>query len=154
MHENDSTVMALRNPLNGSHDVINLRETLVKRGIRIYLANKEEWTQLVTQLVDLSKHHQDQTGKILSIEWPQVELRRLRNQELRILEKFKAQRLGELPTRTMRQICPLAEKWTKIPLDHLSNQTIMMLTGLVTNEHHLLVKGELDLLLRMAIAFP
>jgi len=144
MHENDSTVMALRNPLNGSYDIIRLRETLVKRGIRIYLATKEEWTRIVTQLLEHSKHHQDQAGKIVSVKWPQVELRRVRNQELRMLEKFKARRLSELPTRTMRQICPLAEKWTKIPLDHLSNQTIMMLTGLVTNEDNLFVKGEPD----------
>jgi len=54
MHEIDSAVMALRNPLNGSHDIINLRDTLVKRGMCLYLAIKEGWTGLTGQLFELS----------------------------------------------------------------------------------------------------
>jgi len=62
MYENDSTVMALKNSLNGSHEIITLRELLVKRGIQIYLANRDEWSRLIAQLFkpNPSNHHQDQ----------------------------------------------------------------------------------------------
>jgi len=143
IHENDSAVMALRNTLNGNHDIINLRKLLVKRGIRLFFANKEDWTRLVSQVSELL-NRQDCPKTVLLVKWPQVELRKLRNGELSILEKYKARQIDELPTKTIRHICPLAGKWTKIPLDHLSNQTIMMLTGMVSNQHNLLVRGELD----------
>jgi len=43
----------------------------------------------------------------------------------------------------MAHLCPSAVQWSKVPLDQLSNQTVVMLSGLVSNQHKLLVRGEL-----------
>jgi len=56
---------------------------------------------------------------------------------------MKNQRLNGQLTKTMRHLCPLAAPWISLPFDQLANRTIMMLSGLATNEHRILVRGEL-----------
>jgi len=149
MHQNDSAAMALKNMLNRHHYIIILRELLVQKGIRIHLATREEWSNIMSRLAPpptmttTTTTHQDGLD-VQACNRPDVQLRHSRNQQLRIVEKFKAQRTSGLVTKTMRDICPLAEKWTNIPLGQISNQIIIMMTGLVSNGNRALVNGEVE----------
>jgi len=151
MHQDDSAAMAMTNMLNKHHYIIILRELLVQKGIRIHLATREEWINIMTRLapppppptMTTTTTHQDGLD-VQACNWPDVQLRHSRNQQLRIVEKFKAQRTSGLVTKTMRHICPLAEKWINIPLDQISNQIIIMMTGLVSNGNGALVNEEVE----------
>jgi len=141
MHALDSAAMAITNLNNSDTHIIKLRENMARSRINLFLVPKEEWTKLLDKILQLSIPADQKVVKYL---WPDVSLRKLCNIQGGALGALRKQRLASKLTRTMRHLCPLTDPWSSLlALDQISNKTILMLTGLVTNEQKLLVRGEL-----------
>jgi len=140
INEADSTAQALLNLANRDSKVIKLRELLAARNMVVHLADKASMTELISCVRRASAKTEQMW---VQCNWPPVSLRKLRNQNIKILETMQTSRRNRQLTRTMRSLCSDQKWWTKIALDQLSNQTLMMLSGLVTNSCRQLVRGEL-----------
>jgi len=97
----------------------------------------------MTQLVEKLKKLKPPTSKAISENWPNVELQKEANHRTQLLKKYNTVEAQAYLTKTMRQLCMIPTAWQKIPLDKLTNQTLIMLTGLVSDEYRKLVRGEL-----------
>jgi len=140
MHALDSAALALTNMNNSDTHIVKLRENMARAKISLFLAPKEEWTKLLTKILRPSVPADQKAIKYL---WPDVALRKLCNIRRGALAVVRKQRLASQLTKTMKHLSPLTDPWTSLALDQLANKTILMLTGLVTNQQKLLVSGEL-----------
>jgi len=140
MHALDSAALALTNMSNSDTHIVKLRENMARAKINLFLASKNEWTNLLTKILRPSVPADQEVIKYL---WPDVALRKLGNIRRGALAVLRKQRLASQLTKTMKHLCPLTEPWTLLALDQIANKTILMLTGLVSNQKRLLVRGEL-----------
>jgi len=138
MHALDSAAIALTNMSNSDTHIVRLREKMARSKLSLFLAPKEEWTSLIAKIIRPSPEQ-----KIIKYLWPDVALRKLYNIRIGTLLVLRKQRLANQLTKTMKHLCPSIDPWTCPPFDQLPNKTIMMLSGLVSNEQKLLVRGEL-----------
>jgi len=139
MHKEESALRALQNLLNRDQRIIQLREAISQGRITIKTISKDNMTQLVEKLRKLKPP----TSEAISENWPNVELQKEANHRTQLLKKYNTVEAQAYLTRTMRQLCMIPTAWQEIPLDELTNQTLIMLTGLVTDEYRKLVRGEL-----------
>ena len=137
----DSSIKALENLANRSNIVIRLRELIVNTKTQIIPTDQKKILAILEKIRQQTSRPADL--KLIKYCWPQVALRRLCNIRTAAINVQVQQRLTGQLTKTMKALCPHADCWAKIPLDQLSNQTIVMLTGLVNDKTRVLVRGEL-----------
>jgi len=138
MHNEESAYRALINYLNRDHRIIKLREELAKNKILVSAIDKATMAKLTDKL----KHNKPAKVTKIAINWPNAGLQKEANWRINTLRKRKIQDLTSMLTSTMRELCGVALAWRNIPVDKLNNQTLLMLTGLVSNERKVLTHGE------------
>jgi len=142
INKSDSAVRALENLANKDNIVIKLRELIVRQRIRIFLADSEQINKIMNQTTNKTMKRAEQ--KWVKYRWPQLALQKQRYLRTRATNILIEQRLSSQLTTTMRKLCSGGAKhWAQIPLDKLTTQNLLMLTGMVTNGNRSLVRGEL-----------
>jgi len=89
IHEAASTVQALLNLADRDSKVLKLRDLLAARNMVVHLADKTSMTELISCVRRASTTTKQMWVKC---NWPPVSLRRLRNQNIKILETMRTSR--------------------------------------------------------------
>jgi len=78
----------------------------------------------------------------LAENWPNVGLIKEANNRRKMLLNYNLLQMPAYLTKTMGKLCTTPIAWRSIPLDRLNNQTLLMLTGMTTDEGRKLVRAE------------
>ena len=142
MHESDSAVMALGKPAQRRQYNHKAQGTPRLQSVNLLLVSKIQWSKIIEQTLAASTRLGDQR-EVIKYSWPNAALRKERNIRLKALQTNHEQGTSKQPTRTMRHLCPNSAAWTSIPLDQIPNNATIILTGLVSSQQKILVRGEL-----------
>jgi len=139
MHDEESAYRALTNYLNRDYPVIKLREEIAKNNITIRPIDKTTMGRITEKL----KSNKPTKIVTIGVNWPNAELQKEANWRTNALHQHKINELTMYLTSTMRNLCGVALAWASVPVDKLNNQTLIMLTGLVTDKRKSLTHGEI-----------